>query len=614
MMQLPPPLAPWASLLEIFPTDLARDLGPLVQRLDLVIGPLRSRYSAGRGEPDGYDGLSRRGLYERLLISEWLLAEEMPEEFARRAAMGEHAFLKLARRERAQALSCVALFDAGPLQLGAPRLAHLATLLVLSRRAQLANARFEWGVLQDEKHWLFDEITPINIEAWLQARSVQNSSEEIVTRWREKLSAAKHDDFWLVGGQGLETLEAARGASILMADDPLEIEARTVQVQVKMAQRSAQNIVLELPEESACARLLRDPFSDSGAASRIPRKISESCAAQSNLLFADASRLIARSKEGVVVYQIPKSAKGGMPRPKRYNCDTENLVAAGMHNKAVMVAIKASDGFYLSCLNKQKSPFEAGPYSWTGLSLRNASPDLNSQLAPLFFVEGEKTMPLMWLPQAKDQCLLRFEDHTKKTEAMAFLVSRAAQFFGANLLYAVSNENSCKIIHFQTPDDFQEMRAVDYAYQVFFYAETAEPKTWLTGVLKADEWWQVFYQEKHLETAPYDAREAALAPYHNKQIDLAPPKEISVAGLVYISHKWQEPGLVCLSSDRRSIAIWGRTDKRVEWHHVLRADAEIQHITVCPTAPRIAYATAHEVAVYCLEREELLLRVRWEEV
>src|ERR1044072_224038 len=75
MTQLPPPLAPWASLLDLFPHELAVALGPWVQRLDRAIGPMRVPHGAGQGEPDGYDGLTRRGLYERLLVSEWLLAE-----------------------------------------------------------------------------------------------------------------------------------------------------------------------------------------------------------------------------------------------------------------------------------------------------------------------------------------------------------------------------------------------------------------------------------------------------------------------------------------------------------------------------------------------------------
>ena len=56
-------------------------------------------------------------------------------EFSRRAATGEHAFFQIARRAPAHAMSSVAILDAGPLGLGAPRIAHLATLIVLAARA-----------------------------------------------------------------------------------------------------------------------------------------------------------------------------------------------------------------------------------------------------------------------------------------------------------------------------------------------------------------------------------------------------------------------------------------------------------------------------------------------
>ena len=70
-------------------------LGPWLQRLSLAMGPLRAERHLGSGNPDGVGGLSRRGTYERLLVSEWLFADELPDEFARRAAMQEHLFLEL---------------------------------------------------------------------------------------------------------------------------------------------------------------------------------------------------------------------------------------------------------------------------------------------------------------------------------------------------------------------------------------------------------------------------------------------------------------------------------------------------------------------------------------
>jgi hypothetical protein len=120
-VELPRALTPWAAYLQLFPRELVLALGPMVRRLDSVIGPLRAQGRRGDGDPDGFDGLARRGSYERLLLSEWLLAEEVPEEFVRRAAMREHGFLHLARREPVGSRVSVALFDAGPNQIGAPR-------------------------------------------------------------------------------------------------------------------------------------------------------------------------------------------------------------------------------------------------------------------------------------------------------------------------------------------------------------------------------------------------------------------------------------------------------------------------------------------------------------
>src|SRR5580704_19501113 len=146
---LPPALARWAPMLGLFPDEVAGELGRWIPRIALAIGPMRTSRPDGSGDPDGFAGLARRGSYERLLLTEWLLADEAPDEFARRAAMGEHAFFHLARRSPARAASSVAIFDTGPDQIGAPRIAGLAALIVLAERASRAGARFAWGILHD---------------------------------------------------------------------------------------------------------------------------------------------------------------------------------------------------------------------------------------------------------------------------------------------------------------------------------------------------------------------------------------------------------------------------------------------------------------------------------
>src|SRR5687767_3679796 len=119
-MRVPEALAPWRPWLDWFDADVVDLLGDLLLRLHPMLGAFRMRALGGVVEPEGIDDLRRRGQYERLLLSEWALADEAPEEFDRRAAGGEHLFLspKLVARE-ADALT-VAVFDTGPGQLGAP--------------------------------------------------------------------------------------------------------------------------------------------------------------------------------------------------------------------------------------------------------------------------------------------------------------------------------------------------------------------------------------------------------------------------------------------------------------------------------------------------------------
>jgi len=75
MISLPSSLSPWARQLNVFPLDLGLALGPFVQRLASTIQPLHLDDIAGADDPDGFDGLLNRGSYDRLISSDWLLAD-----------------------------------------------------------------------------------------------------------------------------------------------------------------------------------------------------------------------------------------------------------------------------------------------------------------------------------------------------------------------------------------------------------------------------------------------------------------------------------------------------------------------------------------------------------
>ncbi|HLL85063.1 MAG TPA: hypothetical protein VK420_20510, partial [Longimicrobium sp.] len=331
MSGLPAALEPWAEPLSLFPRELALSLGPWLQRLSLGLGPSKARTRDGLAEPDGYDGLARRGPYERLLASEWLLATELPEEFTRRAAMREHAFLRLAYEETAGTRRSVVLFDAGPSQLGTPRLAHLAALIVLWQRAQAAGATFAWGFLQHRDVPLLQAVTPVSVRRLLHARTAHEARAEDAEAWREALGPKAPDDVWLVGPERLDRLAQALPASRLVVRDVLEPGARKLSVSIRRARAAEVPLQLDLPAPDHCVRLLRDPF----AAVTAPTQVLDTSEPRQILYSTKGKRLlVVLADGGVVAYPIPNSPSTAMGRPKHFRPPGgHRVVASGWHSR-----------------------------------------------------------------------------------------------------------------------------------------------------------------------------------------------------------------------------------------------------------------------------------------
>jgi hypothetical protein len=341
---LPPPLRPWATQLALFPEDLALTLGPHVARLAAAIGSLRPRGEADGGEPQGYDGLTRRGPFERLLLSEWLYALESPDEFVRRAAFGEQAFLKPAFKQPQGSRRTVVLLDAGPDQLGAPRIAHLALLVVLQRRAEAAGAEFAWGVLQNPPDkGTFSTLTPATVHTWLAARSVVPARGEHVARWREALAmGSRPEDGWLVGDARLERFPESAGLSRVEVAEVMSPGVRKLSVAVRRVARAPASVELELPPPADCVRLLRDPFTSRATS---PVRLSRDARIQTFFFSADGSRLLlVRADGGVAAQSIPHSPRATVPRPRRFHPPAGHvLVAAGWRRTGGLIALTRDD-------------------------------------------------------------------------------------------------------------------------------------------------------------------------------------------------------------------------------------------------------------------------------
>ncbi len=330
MINLPRHLSPWAPQLALFPAEMALALGAVVSRLASLIGGQRHSRTT-EGEPDGYDGIARRGSYERLLPTEWLMLDEVPEEFLRRVVAGEHAFLRRAHTSQAAGKTCLALFDAGVDQLGAPRIAHLAMLILLAKRAAEQQAVLEWGLLQDAALTKHIGLTERSILRLVGARHGRSVSPEDVERWAGSLQGAQLSETWLVGAEPLMAYAPRLHATVVTVADVIEPEPpQRLHVQVAgPPSGSVKEAVLEVPEQRLAIQLLRDPF----AATTTKSLASEApIDPQSTLLFTtDSRRLYVRGKgPTLLAFHVPNSPRAQPGRTVGFAVpDGQVIIAAG---------------------------------------------------------------------------------------------------------------------------------------------------------------------------------------------------------------------------------------------------------------------------------------------
>ncbi len=258
-LKLPRHLASWEPQMRIFPEDIALALAPLALKVAALVGVFPHRPAEGHAIPDGFSGLAKRGSYERLIASDWLLADELPEEFMRRSVMGEHLFWKFAYREPAQSRSTVVLFDEGPEQLGAPRILHLAALAVFEARARRARADFQWGILQDADVRLMPGMNVAEVNHLLNARGVMTAGRDDVAAWSRLLANNGPDEVWVVGSERTQALLPPDFSSLCITE-PAELDVRKLRAECRPRGKHSRTIELDLPPSRDCVQLLRDPF------------------------------------------------------------------------------------------------------------------------------------------------------------------------------------------------------------------------------------------------------------------------------------------------------------------------------------------------------------------
>lgn len=252
MLQLPAHLERWHDWLSWFEADLALTLGDFIWQFQYAISSRATALQHGQETPIGIDGLCRRGHYDKLLLSEWALADLYPDEFIRRAAQSEHLFLAPDYRIERLSGDCLVVFDTDAHQWGAPRLAQMALWILFAARAAEQGLRFCWAIAEQPQD-VSDEQTTTALKRFLKLNQYEPYQSKHQQQWQDRLAQQNFTEIWQVGSSHSE---------MQISTHAIDIDytfAGQLTLTFKQAQRQFQRLV-DLPNTQHSARLLQGHF------------------------------------------------------------------------------------------------------------------------------------------------------------------------------------------------------------------------------------------------------------------------------------------------------------------------------------------------------------------
>lgn len=598
-MNLPPSLAKWAGYLNIFPEEVSLALGPLLQRVFMLIGSPQPLLNEKQGEPDGFDGLNRRGTYERLLISEWMLADELEDEFMRRAVMGEHLFLNRAHSSPVGTRSSLALFDAGPSQLGTPRLAHIAALIVLANRADSARSTFSWGVLQQPEIPLFREVNAATIMTLLESRNHYEVSDAQVAKWEEQLEDwSGLEDVWLIGGKRLARIQTAKRSSRLYIDDILEPGKRELKLSCNSASGSSREVTLELPDNKISTRILRDPFSTAVPALSTT---AVSTYTDSGLCFdMTGAKLYTRiAKWGVLAFNVPNSPRAGAGKPKSYHSRAWRTVSAvGKVGRAIALVSAEDRLVHLEYCRQGSAKLAPGNYSGYNHDVLFSPSADDGPLMPCFSIPGTDDVAVV----DGAGSLFRFSRLKGEPKSIGSRPLAGTIHLIATDVLAVNIFNTCLVyVGREWTDNGHSI--VSLAGEMSRKMPLEErPRCAFLGPRS-----HVLFHPEFGLVALEQTESRWLVIYDKGQRVFVKRNAAKVVGVLVGKIDDTEPGLVALEDNLRTVTLNGSNWQR----EILRSPSKIAHIAVCQRFPYIAYSTVDgEVVIYSTWHRADLCRYR----
>lgn len=584
MTALPPALRPWSEALSILDGAVQSSLATWLAPMRALFGPMAIPQRSHTGDPDGYDGITRRGRYDRLLLSEWAVALEVPEEFLRRAVMREHVFTRPAYRTPKGSTRSVALLDVGPMQLGAPRVAHLAALIVLDTRARDHDAHFSFGALQypDAKP---REVHRASLSAWSE-RITWAPAPADVESWRERLAEDEANDCWLIGAPSLLDVAGELEASLLAVEETERDGRAALQLTAHRRGRSTSSACLVLPAPDVCTKMLRSPL---GPPARV-RRTSEPIREHLGPMASNGRRIFLHGTDGsICAHHVPNTSNEPVGKPKRVlpnPAADDTLLGADISGRIIALTRLSNGRLSLrgSGLGGERSvgsffdiPYETPP------SLARAS-------KAWLVVDRTNDRELWAWILDEEQQLWRLElrldpDYALRPDSKLDCAERGCRNFTRLTRERVAwhSLSQDRILSPGARRDFEDAdaQAAVFGARAFDYAEN-DPMSvaWVDG--------------RFVRISPTEAGMAMSAP------------EGEVFGLTFDRiGSINRPAVLYVAENQKVFKRTGAaTDRQL---FAARAPiTEIRHEVACD---RIAWLAGPELGVYCLQRQEVVLRM-----
>lgn len=587
-MQLPLPLAPWRAWLTLLDAELHAPLGRLLLQLQPLVGRLRAVAPSADELPVGVGDIVRRGPYERMLISEWAYADAAPDEFIRRAASNELLFSGPEPEVQRCSRLCVALFDAGPAQLGAPRLAHLALFILLARRAEEGGAEFRWGTLQKPDR-LHTDGGAAALTHLLAERSLKLADGADMDSWQDCLAALDPAvrDCWLIGAPGglaPELANARVGIGQSLLEDGL---------QVTLSQRGVtRSVQLELPPDQVGVHLLRHPLGRPMAKNRTRIEGARPSLKQAPFFSKDGRWLVtAMADGGTTLFNVPQSLSVTPGKPRVHKAlEGVSLLGATVVGKTSLVRV-TSHGDTINFLGLPKERFNVQSIARPPMEQFRAPPGLG-RLLPTFFLANRGRLLMIDIERQ-----LVCWDATKSKQASFSRVATGvigAVQFGANVFYARVAQERIEI-HFISGDSA---------------TPTLVNSVPVTGqrVLFGGRGWDLLDKRMVGLLAVQTGLGAWWVRNGGISVTIGVPKEDIVVGVGLAPMARQSrPGLVVLRRDHKAVYLATDSERTI----LLESELEIAQVLLDPSGERIAWLLhgSCELCVRDLHGDELLLRV-----